>query len=58
MLHNINRLDSVAQMSPVRYELGFYIPQDVNIFNYRPENLKSYLAIFLRGSCKVVLVFN
>jgi hypothetical protein len=27
---------------PVRYELGFYIPEDCIIHSHRPDNLKSY----------------
>jgi hypothetical protein len=29
---------------PVRYELGFYIPEDDNLHSHRRENLKSYTA--------------
>jgi hypothetical protein len=29
-------------MSPVRYELGFYIPEDGILHSQRLENLKSY----------------
>jgi hypothetical protein len=29
-------------MSPVRYELGFYIPEDAILHSHRRENLKSY----------------
>jgi hypothetical protein len=29
-------------MSPVRYELGFYIPEDTILHSHRRENLKSY----------------
>jgi hypothetical protein len=32
-------------MSPVRYELGFYIPEDDIIQSHRRENLKSYIAL-------------
>jgi hypothetical protein len=32
-------------MSPVKYELGFYIPEDdIRHGNYR-DNLKSYIAL-------------
>jgi hypothetical protein len=31
-------------VSPVRYELGFYIPEDDILHSYRRENLKSYIA--------------
>jgi hypothetical protein len=30
-------------MSPVRYELGFYIPEDVVLHSHRRENLKTYI---------------
>jgi hypothetical protein len=29
-------------MSPVKYELGFYIPEDDILHSHRRENLKSY----------------
>jgi hypothetical protein len=36
-------------MSPVRYELGSYIPEDGIVHGHRRENLKSYmLRIALR----------
>jgi hypothetical protein len=31
-------------MSPVRYELGFYIPEDGILYSHRRENLKSYIS--------------
>jgi hypothetical protein len=43
----MNRLCSVTEtnVSPVRYELGFYIPEEDGIFHsHRRENLKSYEA--------------
>jgi hypothetical protein len=30
-------------VSPVRYELGFYIPEDGILHSYHCENLKSYI---------------
>jgi hypothetical protein len=30
---------------PVRYELGFYIPEDEILHSHRCENLKSYIAL-------------
>jgi hypothetical protein len=30
-------------MSPVKYELGFYIPEDDILHSHRRENLKSYI---------------
>jgi hypothetical protein len=32
-------------VSPVRYELGFYIPGDGILESHRRENLKSYTAL-------------
>jgi hypothetical protein len=32
-------------MSPVKYELGFYIPEDGILYSHRRENLKSYIAL-------------
>jgi hypothetical protein len=32
-------------VSPVKYELGFYIPEDDILHSHRRENLKSYLAL-------------
>jgi hypothetical protein len=32
-------------VSPVKYELGFYIPEDDNLHSDRRENLKSYIAL-------------
>jgi hypothetical protein len=32
-------------MSPVRYELGFYIPEDEILHNDRCENLRSYITL-------------
>jgi hypothetical protein len=32
-------------MSPVRYELGIYIPEDGILHSQRRENLKSYTAL-------------
>jgi hypothetical protein len=32
-------------MSPVRYELGFYTPEDDILHIHRSENLKSYIAL-------------
>jgi hypothetical protein len=30
---------------PVRYELGFYIPEDGILYSLRCENLKCYIAL-------------
>jgi hypothetical protein len=32
-------------VSLVRYELGFYIPEDDILHSYRRENLESYIAL-------------
>jgi hypothetical protein len=47
MLHSINRLGSVTDrnVSPVKYELGFYIPEDDILHSHRRENLKSFIAL-------------
>jgi hypothetical protein len=34
-------------VSPVRYELGFYIPEDGILHSHRRENLKSYNQFFV-----------
>jgi hypothetical protein len=36
---------SVANMSPVRYELDFYIPEDDILHSHRREILRSYVAL-------------
>jgi hypothetical protein len=35
-------------VSPVRYELGFYIPEDDMLHSRRCENLKSYRTMELQ----------
>jgi hypothetical protein len=32
-------------VSPVKYELGFYIPEDGILHSYSPDDLKSYVAL-------------
>jgi hypothetical protein len=32
-------------MSPVKYELGFYIPEESIFHSHRRENVKSYIAL-------------
>jgi hypothetical protein len=32
-------------MSPVKYDLGFYIPEDDVLHSHSRENLKSYIAL-------------
>jgi hypothetical protein len=34
-------------VSPVKYELGFYIPEDDILRSHRRENLKSYTGQFI-----------
>jgi hypothetical protein len=36
-------------VSPVKYELGFYIPEDDILRSHRLENLKSYKDIRVCG---------
>jgi hypothetical protein len=45
ILHSINRLDSLRNVSLVRYERGYYIPEDGILHSHRRENLKSYIAL-------------
>jgi hypothetical protein len=33
-------------VSLVKYELGFYIPEDGILHSHRRENLKSYMGVF------------
>jgi hypothetical protein len=35
-------------VSPVRYELGFYIPEDGILHSHRRENLNSYIDLRFR----------
>jgi hypothetical protein len=32
-------------MAPVKYDLGFYIPEEDMLHSHRRENLKSYIAL-------------
>jgi hypothetical protein len=32
-------------VSPVKYELGFYIPKDDILHSHRRENLRSYIEL-------------
>jgi hypothetical protein len=32
-------------VSPVKYEVGFYTPEDDILHSHRRENLKSYIAL-------------
>jgi hypothetical protein len=38
-------LQQRRNVSPVKYELGFYIPEDGILHSHRRENLKSYIAL-------------
>jgi hypothetical protein len=44
-------------MSPVRYELGFYIPEDGYLHSDRRENLKCYKTSNLTLITHVALVY-
>jgi hypothetical protein len=35
-------------VSAVKYELGFYIPEDTILHSHRRENLKSYILLHAR----------
>jgi hypothetical protein len=41
-------------VSPVKYEMGLYIPEDDILHNHCRENLKSY-AVLLCGACSTVV---
>jgi hypothetical protein len=44
---------------PVRYELGFYIPEDGILPSHRSENLKSHLTNMFCGRLDwIFLAFN
>jgi hypothetical protein len=43
-------------MSPVRYELGFYIPEDDILHSHRRENLKSYKVKRVWPETKIIYV--
>jgi hypothetical protein len=34
-----------CNVSPVKYELCFYIPKDAILYSHRPENVKCYIAL-------------
>jgi hypothetical protein len=43
-------------MSPVKYELGFYITEDDILHSHRRENLKSYMvSVGLMDRAKAVI---
>jgi hypothetical protein len=35
----------------VKYELGYYIPEDGILRSHRSEDLKSYKTVFIREYC-------
>jgi hypothetical protein len=43
-------------VSPVKYELGFYIPEDSILHSHRRDNLKSYIAL-TGGLCSGDVMF-
>jgi hypothetical protein len=45
-------------MSPVRYQLGFYIPEDDILHNHRRENLKSYTLLYVFGNFRYMTVLS
>jgi hypothetical protein len=46
-------------VSPVKYELGFYIPEYAILYSHRRENLKSYIVLlFLRGVLRLLVTTN
>jgi hypothetical protein len=44
-------------MSPVRYELGFYISEDDILHSHKGENLKSYMTLTSWTLCPRCVVF-
>jgi hypothetical protein len=43
-------------VSPVKYELGFYIPEDDILHSNRHENLKSYTISIVFAACIMMCV--
>jgi hypothetical protein len=43
-------------VSPVKYELGFYIPEDGILYSHRRGNLKSYVTFLV--SCFSIRLFS
>jgi hypothetical protein len=41
-------------VSPVKYELGFYIPEDAILHSNRRENLKSYIKQYCYPSNETI----
>jgi hypothetical protein len=44
-------------VSPVKYELGFYIPEDDILHSHCRENLKSYIALTVWILYQKLIVF-
>jgi hypothetical protein len=42
-------------VSPVKYEMGFYIPEDAILHSYRRDYLKSYNFTFIRFLHNIVI---
>jgi hypothetical protein len=42
-------------VSPVKYELGFYIPEDDTLHSHCRENLKSYTLFCMGGVCTLLV---
>jgi hypothetical protein len=48
-------------VSPVKYELGFYIPEDGSLHSHRHENLRSYedvtyFSVFIKKKGRKVII--
>jgi hypothetical protein len=63
-VNSINRLDSVAEtyVSPVRYELGFYVPEDGILHSHCREDLRCDKLVpvptqtsFHEGICSLII---
>jgi hypothetical protein len=42
-------------MFPVKYELGFYIPEDDILHSHRRENLKSHIVLGKIGGWNIIM---
>jgi hypothetical protein len=45
-------------VSPVKYELGFYIPEDAILHSHRRENLKTYKEQYLPSVVHLLVTAN
>jgi hypothetical protein len=43
-------------VSPVKYKLGFYIPEDDILHSHRRENVKSYMSLNLINEAHIITV--